>query len=71
MVMDEKENSEKKPIGYRKFGVATLILALVILFLYFFGVFPAFSLPASDFPPTPAPTMSTVTAVGAKDLATR
>jgi hypothetical protein len=71
MVMDEKGRSEKKPVGYQKFGIATLILALVILFLYFAGVFPAFSRPASYLPPTPAPTMSPVTAVGAKDLATR
>lgn len=61
----------RKPINYRniaKFGAVTLILALVILFLYYPGVFPTVSLP--KFIPTqsstPIPTQSN--AVIAKDL---
>jgi hypothetical protein len=66
LVMDEKGNSEKKPMGYREFGTGMVILVLVILFLFLSGNFPA-----SCLPPAPAPTMSPVTAAGVKDLAIR
>jgi hypothetical protein len=64
---------EKKPINYRniaKYGAGALILALVILFLYYPSVFPALSLPAFNLAQTPATTTPAI-AVNAKNLDTR
>jgi hypothetical protein len=63
----------RKPINYRsvaKYGAGALILALVILFLYYPGVFPALSLPAFNLAQTPATTIPAI-AVNAKNLDTR
>jgi hypothetical protein len=60
----------REPINYRnvvKYGAAALVLALVILFLYFPGVFPRFSLPEFNLAQTPATTTSAI-AVNAKNL---
>lgn len=64
----------REPINYRsvvKYGAGALILAVVILFLYYPGVFPAVSLPAFNLAQTPATATTTAIAVNAKNLDTR